>query len=526
MGKRNHVDASTLERDEDFIADVAIVGTGAGGGVAAEMLAQAGLQVVLIEEGSYWTARDFTGREGDAYRRLYWEAGGRKTKDKAITLLQGRTVGGSTVVNWTASFRTPHETLDHWAQVFGIKETNAEAMVPWFEMVEQRFTIAPWDVPPNANNDALRQGCIALGWQHDIVPRNVRGCWNIGYCGYGCPTNAKQSMLVTTIPAALDHGAILISRARAWKIETAHDQAKRVDCLALDPEGVRPTGRRVRVHAQTIIVAGGGINSPGLLIRSKIPDPHHRLGKRTFLHPVNALAGELPEEVLPFEGAPQSVYSDEFLWRDGVAGKAGYKLEVPPLFPVHAAISIPMFGERHADGMAQLPYTHALIALIRDGFNPAFEGGAVVLQKDETPVLDYQTNEFHWEGFRHAYLSMAELSFAAGAKSVFPVHREARPYESWPEAKRAILEDLSMKPPRALIFSAHIMGGCGMSEDPKKGVVDSFGRHHQVEGLYIFDGSVFPTSLGVNPQVSIYALIARNTARLSEAILGRPIGFA
>ncbi len=526
MAEQIHIDAATLEKDESFAADVAIIGTGAGGGVAAEMLAQAGLQVVLIEEGGYWTARDFTGREGDAYRRLYWDTGSHKTKDKAITILQGRAVGGGTVVNWTASFRTPPETLAHWAEAFGVKETDAETMAPWFEMVERRFAIAPWDVPPNANNGALLRGCDALGWKHGIVSRNVRGCWNISYCGYGCPTNAKQSMLVTTIPAALDHGAILISHARARKIETAHGQVKMVQCLALDPEGIHPNGRKIRVYASNVVVAGGGINSPGLLLRSKIPDPYQRLGKRTFLHPVNALAGELSKEVLPFDGAPQSIYSDEFLWRDGIDGKVGYKLEVPPLFPVHAAISIPTFGDQRADGMAQLPYTHALIALIRDGFNPSFEGGTVVLQKDESPVLDYRTNEFHWEGFRHAYLSMAELSFAAGAKSVFPVHRETRPYESWREAKQAITEGLSMKPPRALIFSAHIMGGCAMSDDAKLGVVDSFGRHHQVEGLSIFDGSVFPTSLGVNPQVSIYALVARNTARLTESLIGRPINFA
>ncbi|PCJ58913.1 MAG: GMC family oxidoreductase [Rhodospirillaceae bacterium] len=523
MAERTHIDAARLEKDKSYAADVAIIGSGAGGGVAAEILARAGLQVVLIEEGGYWTAKDFTGREGDAYRTLYWDAASRKTKDKAITLLQGRAVGGGTVVNWTASFRTPPETLSHWAEMFDVKETNAEDMTPWFERTERRFSVAPWEHPPNENNAVLARGCERLGWPHGIVPRNVRGCWNIGYCGFGCPTNAKQSMLVTTIPAALDRGAILISHARAHTIETDRGRAANVQCLAIDSESLRPTGRKIRVHATHIIVAGGGINGPGLLLRSRLPDPHQRLGKRTFLHPVVALAGELPEEVKPFEGAPQSVYSDAFLWRDGVTGKAGYKLEVPPLFPVQAAISIPLFGNTHAQSMARLPYTHAVIALVRDGFSPDFTGGRVVLQNDGSPVLDYQTTAFHWEGFQHAYLSMAELSFAAGAKSVFPVHREARPYQSWREARQAIRESLSMRPPRALIFSAHIMGGCAMSKDARLGVVDSFGRHHQVEGLSVFDGSVFPTSLGVNPQISIYALVARNAARLAESLTGQPV---
>ncbi len=201
------VNATTLERDETLEADVVIVGTGAGGGTAAERLAQAGLSVVMVEDGVLRTSDAFTMREREAYRDLYQEGGLRATRDGAISILQGRSVGGTTTVNWTASFRTPDRTLDHWTQRHGVRGLSPAEMAPWFDRAEARLGIAPWAVPPNTHNSLLRQGCERLGWHWGVIPRNVVDCWNIGYCGLGCPTNAKQSMLVTTIPAALDLGA-------------------------------------------------------------------------------------------------------------------------------------------------------------------------------------------------------------------------------------------------------------------------------------------------------------------------------
>ncbi len=167
-------------------------------------------------------------RESDAYPQLYQESAGRKTRDKAINILQGRCVGGSTTVNWTSSFRTPPATLAYWAHEFGIEGFSPDDLAPWFERMEARLNIAPWPVAPNANNEALRRGAQALGIPAASIRRNVKGCWNIGYCGMGCPTNAKQSMLVTTIPAALERGATLLTRARAWTLRArwrAHHRA-------------------------------------------------------------------------------------------------------------------------------------------------------------------------------------------------------------------------------------------------------------------------------------------------------------
>jgi choline dehydrogenase-like flavoprotein len=202
-GGWQHIDASELSDKTHFEADVVIVGTGAGGGVAAEVLTQAGLSVIMIEAGALKSSKDFDMEERTAYPNLYQQAAAMKTADKGISIFQGRTVGGSTTINWTTSIRTPEPTLAFWQSEKSVQGLNSETLKPWFEKMEQRLNISRWDYQPNRNNGALLDGCNKLGWHSSVIHRNVKGCWNTGYCGMGCPVNAKQSMLVTTIPQAL-----------------------------------------------------------------------------------------------------------------------------------------------------------------------------------------------------------------------------------------------------------------------------------------------------------------------------------
>ena len=213
-----HIDASQLGKDAVLEADVCIIGTGAGGGIAADVLSSTGLKVVMIEEGMLKSSTDFRMLEAEAYPTLYQESASRKTADKAINILQGRTVGGSTTVNWTSSFRTPTPTLKHWRERFGLTELTDEHMAGWFKLAEQLLSISDWTAPANENNSVLERGGQKIGVKVERIRRNVKGCYNLGYCGMGCPTNAKQSMLTTTIPAALSRGAVLVSRARADRL--------------------------------------------------------------------------------------------------------------------------------------------------------------------------------------------------------------------------------------------------------------------------------------------------------------------
>jgi len=512
-----HIDASDLTADTRYEADVVIIGSGAGGGVTAEILAQAGLKVIIIEEGPLRTSNDFQMREAEAYPTLYQESAARKTADKAINILQGRCVGGSTTVNWTSSFRTPPETLNWWQTAHGLKSLSVEAMAPWFAKMEQRLNVGRWHLAPNENNAVLARGAEKLGIPVAVIPRNVKECWNLGYCGMGCPTNAKQSMLLTTLPTALNLGATLISRLRAERLEFSGQQAIRLLASALKIDGLHPSGVRVTVHARHFVLAGGAINSPALLLRSKAPDPHGVLGKRTFLHPTVISSGLFDHDIAGYAGTPQSIYSDHFLHNAAVDGPLGFKLEVPPLHPVLFSTTLQGFGESHARLMQNFARSQTILALVRDGFHPQSKGGQVNLRRDGSPVLDYPLNETYWEAARRALLAMAEIQFAAGASWVTPVHEGTPGYTSWAEARK-LLAELPLAPLICRVVSAHVMGGCAMAASPEGGVVGDDGRHFQIANLSIHDGSVFPTSIGANPQLSIYGLVARNASMLAAAL--------
>lgn len=515
------VHAGQLRRDETLDCDVVIVGTGAGGGTAAEILTQAGLDVVLIEEGPLRTTRDFRLDERTAYRDLYQEGAARTTKDGSMIILQGRSVGGSTTVNWTSSFRTPEHTLAHWADAHGVKGMSREQMAPWFARMEKRLNIGTWTVPANPNNDVIRRGCEKLGWSWESIPRNVNGCWNLGYCGLGCPTNAKQSMLVTTIPEALKRGARLYHRARAERILHDGKRATGVLCLGMQPDGVTPTGVTVTVRARHVLLAGGGINNPGLLLRSEVPDPYRTIGKRTMLHPVNAVFARFDEKIEPWSGAPQSLYSDHFQWKDGATGPMGFKIEAVPLQPGLASSLLGGHGAELVQQVQALGHTNGLLALCRDGFVEDSPGGTVSLRDDGTATVDYPMTDALRDGLRRAFLAMAEIQFAAGAVAVRP-HQLGQPwFKSWSECKQA-LQQMPVEKFQTRLGSAHVMGGCAMGDDPARAVVDNNGRYLHLNQLSIMDGSLFPTSIGANPQLSIYGMVARLAAMLAVELKPLP----
>jgi choline dehydrogenase-like flavoprotein len=505
--------------------DVAIVGSGAGAGITAELLTAAGLMVVIVEEGPLRSSKDFRQLESEAYPALYQESAARKTADKAINILQGRCVGGSTTVNWTSSFRTPSATLAYWREHFALPELTDDAMFPWFLQAEQRLSIGPWLVPPNVNNELLRTGALKLGIPAAAIQRNVKGCWNLGSCGLGCPTNAKQSMLVTTLPAALDRGAVLLVETRVERLELSGGKVSAVHAVGVQRDGTAAAGTAVRIQARHVVVAGGAINSPALLMRSKLPDPHGLLGKRTFLHPVVLSGAVFDQTVAGWSGAPQTLYTDHFLDVHAIDGPMGYKVEAPPLHPVIVASSIGGFGPQQAGVMRDLHRTHALLALLRDGFHPQSPGGSVGLRSDGTPVLDYPLNDFVMDGARRAFASMAEIQFAAGAKTVLLGHETASMYTRWAQAK-AEIATLPMKPLLTRVASAHVMGGCAMAGRETLGVVRPDGRHWQVENLSVHDGSLFPTSIGANPQLSIYGLVNKLATGLARQLGGRDVRLA
>jgi choline dehydrogenase-like flavoprotein len=480
--------------------DFCVVGSGAGGSLAAAMLAEAGAHVAIVEEGAHHTKRDFNLQESWAYPALYQEHGNRATDDLAIMILQGRAVGGGTTVNWTSSFRTPEATLRLWAERHGVRDLDAATLAPHFEAVERRLSVGQGDENDvNRNNRKLWDGAARLGWKPELIRRSVKGCARLGYCGMGCPLDAKQSALVTYVPDALAAGADVYTDCRARLLETDRGRARAVVADVLDRATDRPRGRLV-VHARRgIVLAAGAINTPALLLRSKAGTGSGVVGKRTFLHPAVPLTAFYDEPVEGFYGAPQSVAVHHFADR---GADVGYFLETAPTHPMLTAIAFPGLGDAHRGPLARLAHAQGTIALLIDGHHDD-QGGTVSVDGAGRVKLGYPFGPALREAAVHAVQSMARLQLAAGAREVLTLHESPLSIRS--EAEVARIADAPFGANLHTMFSAHQMGGCPMGEDPRTSVVTSRGRHHELENLWIVDGSVFPTSLGVNPQLSIYA---------------------
>ncbi|MCB9664598.1 MAG: GMC family oxidoreductase [Alphaproteobacteria bacterium] len=494
----------------ELTCDVCIVGSGAGGAVVAAGLAEAGLDVVILEEGSHLGRRDFTLHEGDAYPAMYQERGSRATADAGITILQGRSVGGSTTINWTTCFRTPERILAHWARHHGLDGLDLDAH---FAAVEARLSIAPWPVEPNANNSKLREGAEALGWSWEVLRRNVNGCANSGYCGLGCPVDGKQGMGITYLPDALAAGARVLANVRVERLETAGGKVVAVHGRAMSAGAPVPDGPAIVVRPKVVVTACGAINGPALLLRSGL-DAGGLVGRRTFLHPVLGAVGWYPERVNPFWGAPQSVGSHEHI--DRGPDRMGYFFEAAPMQPMLSAVALGLYGDELHELMRELPHLSALIALAVDGLLPGDEGGVVRLGGEGRPVLDYPIGPALQEAWREATVDLVRLHLAAGAELVGTPHVPLMLIRTEAELDR--VRQASYASGHVTGLSAHQMGGCAMGSDPARHVVDAEHRFRGVPNLFVVDGSVLPTALGVNPSETIYALAHRARRFVGEAV--------
>jgi choline dehydrogenase-like flavoprotein len=482
--------------------DVCVVGSGAGGAVVAARLAEKGLSVVVLEDGGFFTAKDFNMQESWAYPHLYQQHGNLTTADVSVAVLQGRGVGGSTTVNYTSSFRTPPRVFEHWRKVHGVEGIDAATLAPHWDAVEKRLSIHEQPLEEvNRNNGKLWEGAKKLGFKADLIRRNVKKCMNSGYCGMGCPVNAKQGALITFIPDALRKGAKVYANAFVARVETSGKRAVAVHAQVRHPQTDQFTGRTIVVRPRLVVLAAGALNTPMILLRSGL-DENGQVGKRTFIHPVTGVGAVYSDNVEAYYGAPQSVSSHAFAERG--ADKVGFFLEASPAHPLVVAVAGGGTGPDHQAVMAKLPRFSSLIMLAIDGFLPQEEGGTVTLRGDGRMKFDYPIRSEVWEALREGSKMLARVHLAAGAEEAFSLH--ADPVRMKTEKDVAKLDDAAWQPNRVPVYTAHLMGGACMGKDPEKSVVDSRLKHHRLENLYVVDGSVFPTSVGVNPSETIYGL--------------------
>jgi choline dehydrogenase-like flavoprotein len=499
------VSGQTVTGDVRVSCDVVVVGSGAGGATIAAELAAAGLDVVIVEEGGYHPTESFQTSMGHALRTLYRDGGAASTIGTPPVLFsEGRCVGGSTVVNGGMSFRTPERVLERWARDPRLAGVSTPALQPYFEAVERRLHVAHQD-PETIGRDAelLKAGADALGWRVIANTRNQVHCAGSNNCTLGCPTGAKQSMLLTNIPRALRHGARIYADCRVHRVTRRGTTATGITGRFVGPAGRdRRRGPRLQVRAPVVVVAGGAVQTPALLARSGFRSPSGQLGRNLTLHPNAKLVALFDEEVRGWQGVHQAYQVREFD-DDGILITA---VNLPPSL---VAMSTPEHGP--ALGRLMREYDHMVVAgcLIEDSTT-----GVVRNLPGLGPQVFYQITDTDADRVVRGIAHTADLMFAAGARRVLA------PFAGLPDLHGP--EDVAALrarriPKRSMdLFTVHLMGTARMSDDPARGVVSSFGQFHGAQGLYVADASLLPGPVGLNPMETIVALVTRNAAWMVE----------
>lgn len=478
-------------------ADVVVVGTGAGGSVVLRECARAGLSVIGLEEGGYHTWRDFSQREEQMFPKLFQEGGGRLTQDRAIRVLQGRGVGGSTVHNTNLCKRTPDAILELWAEKYSVSGARPRDLAPSFEAIERDLSVAtiPEDAV-NANNDVLRRGAQALGWASAVLKHNRVGCQQSGFCELGCAYDAKQNALKVLLPDAEARGAQLHSDVRVTAITMRDGRATGVR------GEVRGDGGEILAHytvrAKVVVLAASAVGSAELVLASSLPDPHGQAGRRLRMHPGAVVAGLFEHDVAGYKGIPQSVECTEHLsFEEGSPDRTW----IIPAFahPIGTATTLPGFGKAHMAQMRNYRKLAVLTAMLHD----QTAGEVAPRSAGSSPKIHYRMIEEDRAALARGLVACGRLLFAAGAKEItipaVPSVRITRVGEL------DALDTSFVRPHGVPLSAVHPMGTLRMGDDPHISVVSSQGEHHQVRGLFVADGSLFPTSLGGPPQISIYA---------------------
>ncbi len=483
-----------LRADMVLDCDVVIVGSGAGGAPVAAELAEAGFDVIVLEEGRYYQTRDFTANTSAMVRQLYRDGGATMALGSPPILFQeGRAVGGSTVINGGMSWRTPEDVLDRWRREHGL-DVSAAAMEPYFSRVEKRMHVAPMDADAiGRDNWLLKAGADAKGWEIVGNLRNQVHCVGSNRCAFGCPTGAKQSALVTYIPRALHFGARIYADVRVERITMHGKRATGVIGHVVEDDGRR--GATITVRASLVVAACGAIHTPALLARSGLRSRSGQLGSNLSLHPNVKCVALFDEDVTSWKGAHQAFQVREFV-RDGIGTFAA--VNMPPSV---LAMSFPHRG--------------AALGSLMDRYNQMVLAGMLV--EDTTrgrvrtirgrPQAFYQLTRRDTDTMKRGLVLLAELLFAAGATSIVLPFHDVKHARSPDETRRLLSHPIPER--QWEVVTVHMMGTARMGGDRTRAVTDGFGFVHDADRLMIADASLFPTPIRVNPMETISALATR-----------------
>jgi choline dehydrogenase-like flavoprotein len=501
------VDLSREKPPAPVTCDVCVVGSGPGGATAARLLAEAGRDVVVLEEGADRTGAELTQRDGEMYDQLYMDRGGRATDDLAVSVLQGRALGGGAVVNACDVVPIPDGVLAHWRAKFGLADLTPEALAPHLEAALADLSANPiGEHQLNAANRLLRRGAEALGLRGEVMRHNRVGCAGLGTCLIGCPANAKRNPRFVAIPAAIAAGARFFLRARAVRIEDGGAEIKRVRVRTLDERGYHERGEW-EVRARTVVVAANAVATPQLLRRSGLGNEH--VGRHLMLQPQLPVTALFDERVDAFRGIPQAyAITAAELEDDPDHGLWGFRIEAIMGTPGISASLLPAGGAEGKRLMSRYAHMASSLLLVPDA-----PSGEVDLWKDGRPRIRYRQRGDHKARLREAVRMAARVYFAAGAREVWvPVGAGLvlRPGDDLDA-----VDGLDFAPARAPLISAHQQGTVRMAPSARDGAADPDGRLYGARGVYVFDSSLFPSSASSHTMTPILTMARWLGSRLA-----------
>ena len=496
------VDGAKLASAQGASFDVVVIGSGAAGAVAAHALASAGLEVGIVEEGPWIKTREVRSDVQSTFERAMRLRGMQVLQGRAyMPMLQGRCVGGSTLVNSAIAWRAPEDVIDDWGTRFGLSGSiTTRALEPHYAALEADLSVR--EVAPGAmgeNNRLFIEQAKKHGIEAAPMRRYDRGCTGSGMCITACPTAAKQGMSVTYVPWALRSGrARIFTSCRVEHVEIRAGRAVSVTACS-------ETGHRVELHARhAVIVAASTVQTPNILRRSGVRAS--ALGRHFQAHPGLALGGLFDRPINMAFGATQGAESVHFRKSDR------FKLETISLPPDLAAARVPGVGAELAERLSQLGHVAVWAANVR-----AEAEGTVREGWGGVDRVRYTMTEADMRVARKACALIARMLFDAGAREVWPgVYGVPSVLRSIDEVK--LVEDGPLDPRSYSFIATHLFGAARMGPEPGSSVVGPDFGVHGVDGLFVVDSSVFPTNLGVNPQHTIMAMSRLASHRLVERV--------
>lgn len=493
-----------VSRDYDEQVDVCVIGTGCGGAVVAKELAAAGRSVLMLERGGFYLMDrgDFDQREDDMMAKIDGGRGLDTTDNGQIALTYGNNVGGASVHYWADTWRTPKDRLEKWAREHGVEGHSYEELLPFFERIERDLNVHPAeDARLNEMNRLFDAGAHKAGYPVERVMQARKNCVGSGYCAQGCAYDAKQSQLVTHIPAALAAGARIFADCQADRVVVENGRAVGVAGRFIDRRTNQPSGHTLRVRSRIVVVSAGGFNSAPLLLRSKIPDPSGQLGKNLQLNPCVQTFALFDRDVVMWRNIPAGVGVMDFRLARFDGGRyveGGYLLHPNQLQPATLSALLPGFGRSHRALMAQAHRIGSCIAWLDDDGS-----GSVSLDDDGNPVWHYEVKGLDERMARDAMRKQATVLLHAGAREVILADPKGTRISDLKELSKIDTVDVG---PGSMLFPApHPAGMCRMGKDPARSVVSSTGEVHAVKNLYVCDPSAFPTAVSVDPSETIMA---------------------